>query len=347
MSNQPDGATKPSSGAGTVSVILPAFNSAGFLAEAIESIYKRTVAPHEVIVVNDGSTDGTESLLRRLSAGLPPTFRWITQENRGSASARNLGIRLATGNFIAFLDHDDVWLPQKLARHVEQFEAQPELTLSFTAMRVAPYERTDDGSLRPLPIELQPSALSGAARADDGTVLGTAYLQRDWSSAPEGVLGTLMSQSPIGSLSTVMVRREAFDRVGGFSEDLRVADDWLMWLKMAAAGMRFGHIPEALVEYRWHLRNLSGSHLMRMNDMTAVFDEFLASNDLPRRIRKEVRLRRWCAHWHLITAIEEARAGNGARARRHLYRAARAHPRSIRPGWIRLWAMRTFADGPS
>jgi hypothetical protein len=145
-----------------------------------------------------------------------------------------------------------------------------------------------------------------------------------------------MSNAVIGSVSTVMVRRDAFTRVPMFNESLAVLNDWAMYLCMAAAGMRFGHVPVPLVEYRWHGSNLSGDLLHMWSELCAVFDDFLATNSLPSNVQRRIRLRWWCAHWHLITAEEARRRGNVSSARRHIARAACAHPRSVRPGWVRL-----------
>jgi hypothetical protein len=143
-----------------------------------------------------------------------------------------------------------------------------------------------------------------------------------------------MSRMLIGSASCVMVRRDALERVGGFNEKLRVADDILMWLNLAHAGMKFGHIPQPLVEYRFHDGNLHRDPLKGFNDFAQVYEEFLAANDLSRRVRKQARVQ--CARWHLLAAIEELKAGNKRHSRGHVLRAARVQLRSIRPGWIRI-----------
>ena len=297
-----------------MSVVIPAYNSEGFLAETVDSVYAQTVQPAEVIVVNDGSTDGTEPVLRQLEQRLP-SLRWTTKPNGGQGSARNLGVSLATGELIAFLDHDDRWHRDKLARQLDQFAGDPGLALSFTALNTV-----TDGS----------AVLAGR----DVPTPGVHYLHTDWDPDPEEVLRRLMSESPIGSCSTVVVRREALKP--GFSEHRPISDDWLMWLRMAAAGLRFGHVPEPLVEYHRHETNLSGYRLRRLNSQCAAFDEFLATTDLPRRIQRDIRLRQTCAHRHLVAAIAEAQAGNPGRARYHIRKAARAHPASIRPGWLKI-----------
>jgi glycosyltransferase involved in cell wall biosynthesis len=314
----------------SVSVVIPTYNRSGFLVEAIDSVYGQSVPPMEVIVVDDGSTDDTESVLRQISARGLSGFQWVAKENGGPASARNLGVRIATGTYLAFLDSDDVWRRQKLERQLAQLAREPDLTLSFTAISVKGHA----------PHATQPPSLQGAAPLDIDVIddLESGYCHPDWNSDPGFVLEELMSHSPIGSPSTVMVRREAIEELGGFSESEPVIDDWVMWLNMAAAGMRFGHIPERLVEYRVHPGNLSGDRLYLWNRITEMLDRFRVRSDLPRNVRRQVRIRWWCAHWHLIAALGELEAGNRARARRHILRAARIHPPSIRPGWFRVLA---------
>jgi glycosyltransferase involved in cell wall biosynthesis len=98
----------PTGGRPTVTVVIPAHNSEGHLMDAVRSAYHQTFPPSEVIVVDDGSTDRTQTILTGAAAEFP-SFRWTAKANGGPASARNLGIKLATGELIAFLDHDDVW----------------------------------------------------------------------------------------------------------------------------------------------------------------------------------------------------------------------------------------------
>jgi glycosyltransferase involved in cell wall biosynthesis len=176
-----------------VSVVIPVYNGADFLRSAIASVYAQTILPGEVIVVNDGSNDATESILRELGGATEPPLRWVSTENRGDASARNLGIAMAGGDFLAFLDHDDVWHPTKLARQLERFAAAPGLALSFTA-----YVWAEDGSRRPV-------------------------RHASWDTDPAAVLERLMRTPCVGPPSTVMLRREAFTKVPGFDVTVRVA----------------------------------------------------------------------------------------------------------------------------
>lgn len=107
-----------------VSVIIPVFNGARFLGEAIESILAQTYRNFEVVVVDDGSTDGTREV-----ADAYPLIRYVSQEHRGTAAARNCGVRSSTGEFIAFLDADDLWMPDKLSLQMQAFAAEPNLAI--------------------------------------------------------------------------------------------------------------------------------------------------------------------------------------------------------------------------
>ena len=96
-----------------ISVIIPVYNGARYVAEAVHSVWAQTIPPAEIIIVDDGSTDSTASIMLDLSAAAPLPIRCVYQPNQGPSAARNVGVQAATGNLIAFLDADDVWLPHK------------------------------------------------------------------------------------------------------------------------------------------------------------------------------------------------------------------------------------------
>ena len=173
---------------GTVSVVITAYNSGGFLDTAVASIYRQTVAPTEVIVINDGSTDDTEDRLRRLASKLPASFIWKTKRHGGLASALNLGISVTTSDYVAFLDHDDTWHPRKLERQFQHFASSPGLTLSFTGYRV------NFAGYRPAP--------------DRSGYAASVIDHERWDSDPDSVLAQLLTgRWPTVSPSTVMINR--------------------------------------------------------------------------------------------------------------------------------------------
>lgn len=115
----------------SVSVIIPAFNAERFLAEALDSAFSQTLLPWEVIVVNDGSTDATAEVAQRYGSRIT----YIEQANQGTGAARNAGIAKSTGEFISFLDSDDIWEPRKLELQTAAFDADPALDLVFGFMK--------------------------------------------------------------------------------------------------------------------------------------------------------------------------------------------------------------------
>ena len=114
-----------------VSVIIPAFNAAQTVAQTLESLRAQTHENFEAIVVDDGSTDGTAAIVRKF-CDADPRFIFTTKPHSGLPGTRNAGIEIARGEFIAFLDADDAWLPEKLARQMDLFRADPRVNLAFT-----------------------------------------------------------------------------------------------------------------------------------------------------------------------------------------------------------------------
>jgi glycosyltransferase involved in cell wall biosynthesis len=301
----------------SISVLIPAYNAGGFLDAAVASAYAQTVAPSEVIVINDGSTDDTEERLCRLASTLPPSFIWKSKPNGGGASARNAGVRIATGTYVAFLDHDDTWDPTKIERQLDHFVSVPDLAMSFTGYRY------NYDTYRPP---------TGRA-AYPVTVMD----HDQWNSAPRAVLEQLLEGHwCVGTMSTVMIKRDALAVLPPFDERLRITSDISMYLEIAARGMKIDYLPEPLVEYRWHGKNISRDVGQVWENACHMYDRFWTDHgsDLPDDLRS--RALTWRAHWHLQTAIDAIRHGDTARARRHIVKAARIQPSAIRPGWVRM-----------
>jgi glycosyltransferase involved in cell wall biosynthesis len=184
-----------------VSVVIPAYNVAWCIGRAVDSVLAQDYRAREVIVVNDGSTDGTLAVLEAYHGAIT----LIDQENRGMSAARNVAIRNARGAYIAFLDADDRWLPEKLSRQVDLMESRPEIGFCSTTARV------EDG---------------------EGKILN---LWRCHHGTTE-MLTTLFAENAAiaGGCSAVMVRKQLFDRVGLFDESLRGFEDPDLWMRLAA-----------------------------------------------------------------------------------------------------------------
>lgn len=311
----------------SVSVVITAYNSGSFLEAAVASVYDQTVAPSEVIVINDGSTDDTEDRLVRLGSTLPTSFIWKTKLNGGAPSALNLGTRAVTGDYVAFLDHDDTWHPHKLERQLQHFASVPDLAMSFTGYTIK-YE-----SYRPT------VGRSGYA--------GSVIHHERWDPDPDKILEQLLTAHwPTVSMSNVMIRREMLARLPPFDERLTIAHDLSMYLELTVRRMRMGYLPEALVDYLWHGGNISRDVGRLWEDLCEIYDRFWEEHagDLPDRLR--ARAAAWRGHWHLQTAIDASRHGDRARARRHIVKAARIRPSSIRPGWVRMLGVGSPPAGP-
>lgn len=195
-----------------VSVIIPAYNAAGFVCRAVDSVLAQTCQDLELLVVDDGSTDGTRSVLATYGERL----RVLPQANGGPAAARNNGLSAATGDYVAFLDADDWWEADKLAAQVTLLDSHPELGFCSTATRLV------DSIGRPL---------------------GDWPCQAPSSQLPDALFmnGALIS----GSTSGVLARRALVQQAGGFDVALRGYEDPDLWIRLSAiAG--YACIPRAL-----------------------------------------------------------------------------------------------------
>lgn len=233
-----------------ISVVIPSRDARRWLPQAIASI--GGAQDVEVIVVDDGSTDGTAAFLAGLGAA-DPRLVVLAGPQSGAAAARNVAIAAARAPLVAFLDADDRWRLDKLAIQAALHAAQPGIGFSFTDYR----HRRPDGALGGSCFAFWPgfAARHGAAAAP--FVLGSDGLAQIYA---ENVVGT----------STVMARTDLLRAVGGFDETLRQAEDWDLWLRLAARAP-VGCVPQALAEYRQHRPgNLSSAGAARAQAMRAV-----------------------------------------------------------------------------
>lgn len=203
----------------TVSVIIPVYNRETFIAEAIQSVLSQTFTDLELIIIDDGSTDNTAQIVQAVD---DPRLRYIPQENRGVSAARNHGISLAQGDYIAFLDSDDSYLPTKLERQIALFQADSTLGMVYTEALIV-------------------NQLTGATNTLDYTPSGHIYRE------------ILFRDSPL-RLSTVMVSREAIQQVGGFDESMRIAEDTDFIIRVTKA-YPVGVVTDPLTHYTVHDSN--------------------------------------------------------------------------------------------
>jgi glycosyltransferase involved in cell wall biosynthesis len=198
-----------------VSAIIPTHDYGRFVARAVESVLAQTYSPIECIVVDDGSTDDTRQVL----AGYGDRIRAIHQVNRGPSAARNNGIAAARGRYVGFLDADDVWKPRKIERQVEMLEADAEMGAVGCGV-----DLVEEG---------------GPPRA----VLARPVTKQ----LPDRLRRIAVRDSWVeGSASGALIPRGVLDAVGSFDEELRAAEDWDLWLRIAAR-YRIGNVPEVLL----------------------------------------------------------------------------------------------------
>jgi glycosyltransferase involved in cell wall biosynthesis len=224
-----------------VSVIVPAYNAASFLAEALESINRQTRRPDQVIVVNDGSTDQTAEVARRYVSS---TVQYFEQENKGVAAARNLGLRNATGDFIAFLDSDDRWLPTMVERQLAMVEPDPAIVCS-----IANFMRFDHpvGFQRREQFHFYPELQTLPARP--GPLPQSLVLEGD-------AFCSLVSFQEIPCYVQVSLFRASLIRGLAFNEAMRLGSDYEFVLRTYMKG-RVAFNPEILAEVRRHDTNIT------------------------------------------------------------------------------------------
>lgn len=207
-----------------ISIIMPAFNSDKYIGDAIESVLQQTYQNFELIVVNDGSVDRTEDILKNYANSI----HHIHQSNQGVASARNKGILAARGEYISFLDSDDVWFMNTLKLQYEHLAGNSDIGLVYGEMQLFDH---------------------------------TGTLDKKWSTnlerkRPEGYIFQDLVLSCLFGLSTVMVRRNVLNDVGLFDKNLPSGEDYDLWLRIAAK-YKIGYIPEKLMRYRQHSGSLT------------------------------------------------------------------------------------------
>jgi glycosyltransferase involved in cell wall biosynthesis len=214
----------------TVSVVIAAYNAGCFLPETLASVFNQTYSNHEIIVVDDGSTDGTREALRPYEGQIS----YLYQENRGPSAARNTGIRAARGNYIAFLDADDLWSRDKLTLQVDFMEQNPEIGLVFSDMEEFDHDKTLCRSL-----------------------LGTSFFAAEMFSGRRVSDATrkLLAEDFIPT-STVLIRQRCFSKTGLFDESLYFAEDRELWLRVAAS-FPMAVLPVVLGRKRNHDFNLT------------------------------------------------------------------------------------------
>ncbi len=228
-----------------ISVVMPCFNAAPYVEEAVGSVLRQTYPQVELIVVDDGSTDGSADLVARLAAPHPGRVTVLHQTNSGPYAARNHGLTHARGNFVAFLDADDTWHPD--------------------ALRQLHAAMTDT---------LADAAYCGWQNVGEGAANTQPYIPPNYAETDAAALFLRACPWPING---VLLRRQLVDTLRGFSERLPTAMDYDLWLRMLAQQPTVVRVPDVLAYYRRYPRG--DAHIPRWRQ---VFDAIAVREDFVR-----------------------------------------------------------------
>jgi len=274
----------------TVSVIIPTYNRANLVDKAIKSVLSQTYQDFEIIVIDDGSTDNTEEIIRGFK---DKRVKYIKKykKNRGISATRNIGIKVARGKYIASLDSDDEWLPDKLDKQIKILQdGPPELGVVYSN---SCYIDESGKNMNKLP---KPKKLEG-------------YIYED-----------LLGGNYVGTPSTVLIRKECFQQVGLFDDLLNTQADWDMWIRIAKY-YRFALIKTPLVRYRLHSNQLSKNLGVKIISANRILVKY--ANEL------EIRRRAHSKHYFYIgnrfCHMEKTKEGQ-----RYLLKAISLYPFYIR-----------------
>ena len=233
-----------------VSVIIPAYNGDRFIGEAIAGILAQTYTDYEIIVVDDGSTDNTKQVVQQYG----DCIRYFSQANQGVASSRNLGLSKARGEYIAFLDQDDVFLPHKLADQVAILEKDFSVGIVNSGWQIV----DGDGKFK---AAVQP-----------------------WLQIPQLNLKELIIWKPV-FLGAMLFRRSWLQRTSGFDTTLEQTPDVDLVLRLAALGCTAVWVKQTTVKYRQHEANASKNTLLQARELDQILERFFARPNLPKEVK--------------------------------------------------------------
>ena len=262
-----------------ISVVIPLYNKKETILRVLNSVLSQTVLPYEIIVVNDGSTDGSEQIVAQLDH---PLIRLVSQSNQGVSAARNLGIAEARNDWIAFLDADDEWLPEFLQTITELFEKYPECSLVATSYYMQDTEgRRERNHLSKIKF-----------KGDHGIIRN--YFQVASCSHP-----------PINS-SAVAVQKEVIESIGGFPAGVTSGEDLLTWARIAAAyPIAYSVIPQSVfIQDPAHFYARKPNRIPQKPDI--VGRSLVA---IARTNKRLPGIRKYISHWHKMRSSIYLRLG--------------------------------------
>ncbi|MDL0429704.1 glycosyltransferase [Marinobacter sp. TBZ242] len=250
-----------------VSIITPTFNRSDYLPEAIDSVLGQTYQNFELVIIDDGSTDGTKALMNAYLED--QRIRYIYQSNQGQSVARNKGIAESNGEFICFLDSDNAWCPNKLDRSIMEFRNFPEADIVYGDIILI-----DEKSVE----------------------IGKSNMKRH-----SGKITFHLLKDNFISMNTTMTRKKCFDELGCFNESDRIAEDYELWLRFSTR-FEFRYIPEFLGYYRIMEDQISSDKKQRFLGNERLLLDFIAQ--YPDAVTSKQR-RRGLSHFYIRKARYE------------------------------------------
>lgn len=287
-------------------MVMPAYNTEAWVGPAIESVLNQTRRDFELIVVDDGSTDQTVPTVEQF-VQQDDRISLITQQHRGSSAARNAAIARSVGEYVSFIDSDDLWLPRYLEVMATTLEAHPRAAVAHTDAWVL---------------------FDEVKKIARGSAMG-AYLPPAVPGEPLEFLRALLEHHNFVYGATT-VRRRALDEVGGFREDLRASLDYELWMRIAAHGHSFVRCPENLAVYRRRGDQITSDPAAHHRSLPEVYRIVAEEYDVPDDIRELARQLRQA--W--------------IRSSDHPVMTRRRVPQALRPVHSVLWQLRWFHIRP-
>ncbi len=276
-----------------VTVIIPTFNMAHYLGECISSVTRQSVGNMEVIVIDDGSTDNTNEIV----SSFGNRVSYFYQSNRGESAARNMGIKISSGEYLAFLDADDIWLPEKIEKQIAVLNRNPNIGMVACGYTVV---------------------------NETGRIL-YANAPRNYNNRETLRNALSIAQIIPGSASGVLIRRECFGRLGCFDEEIKIGPDWDMWLRISSS-YEIYFIEETLVT----IRRTSGKPEFR----NPLKEEFYVGRVIEKNVKRSKKNRAYAALYHRLGQNELA-AHRMKESMSYILRSLMRYPLPIYPKYMR------------
>ena len=268
-----------------VSVIIPTYNRSNFLHSAIKSVLNQTFEDFEVIVVDDASTDNTRQVLDKFDDKRICYIRH--KENKGGSAARNTGIKRSKGEFIAFLDDDDLWMPSKLEKQLDLINKNLEIGAVYT----------------------------GAYKINESDKI----IMCNYPSLRGNIFPDILKKNYVGSCSAVLIRKECIDRIGLFDENLPAGQDFDLWIRLAK-NYQFDYVNEPLVIHRIHKKRITTDHYGRLRAKKLLFKKY------SKELTTSFKHRKILGFWHNVLGVYYCKCGDIEQGKKEFVKAITNDP---------------------